>query len=583
MKLLPVKEKVVVITALKNDLRKLKGKEIIDNAAQMSNAATIAPGMYKLDPVFLAHKVKNNRQSHEYYLKHTMEQAAILRAVVEQAKSRNLLDSASYSACMYVKLIQELLGYIRDTCPDIHKPSKKLVAVTPINKMKIVQFADTITSSGNIPKVTNRPLLSSTGVDPSTSASGSKPLGNTKNDRIPRTPSSNEKNKVEHPVKGAKALCSVCNECLFAANHDMCLIDHVNSMNMRAKCASKKNKKRKERLTATNKVPFRVPIPLELEWNPMNLGDRILQLLHFLLLLSSTGCPNCSVLFGLRMLQAHDWRSLLAHQFRNVTISRVYNVEGLGHNLFSVGQFCHLDREVAFRKHTCFVHNLEDNGTEYVNQTLQDYYEHVGIFHETLVARTPQQNGVVERRNRTLIEAARTIYGPRQLLPHLTAIASEQSSLEPVLYEMTPAIPSSGLVPNPPPLAPFVPPSRHEWDLVFQLVFDEFFYPPASVAFPVPVEEASAPVESTGSPFLTTVDQDAPSPKTVSEESSSSDVIPTTVHSDAPISEHLIKPNTYKDALTQSCWIEAMQEELHEFERLKVWELVPRLDKVMVM
>ncbi|GJW93992.1 hypothetical protein Tco_0173664 [Tanacetum coccineum] len=75
---------------------------------------------------------------------------------------------------------------IRDTCPDIHKPSEKLVAVTPINKKKTVRFADTVTSSGNIPKVTNRPLLSSTGVNPSTSAKyGSKPLeGNTKNDRF---------------------------------------------------------------------------------------------------------------------------------------------------------------------------------------------------------------------------------------------------------------------------------------------------------------------------------------------------------------------------------------------------------------
>ncbi|GJV40790.1 anticodon-binding aminoacyl-tRNA synthetase, class 1a [Tanacetum coccineum] len=48
----------------------------------MSNVATIAPGMYKLDPVILAPKVKNNREAHEYYLKHTMEQAAILRKVV---------------------------------------------------------------------------------------------------------------------------------------------------------------------------------------------------------------------------------------------------------------------------------------------------------------------------------------------------------------------------------------------------------------------------------------------------------------------------------------------------------------------
>ncbi|GJY97117.1 retrovirus-related pol polyprotein from transposon TNT 1-94, partial [Tanacetum coccineum] len=44
-----------------------------------------------------------------------------------------------------------------------------------------------------------------------------------------------------------------------------------------------------------------------------------------------------------------------------------------------------------------------------------------------------------------------------------------------------------------------------------------------------------------------------------------------------------VEPKMYKDALTQSCWIEAMQEELNEFERLEVWELVPRPNKVMVI
>ncbi|GKB64551.1 retrovirus-related pol polyprotein from transposon TNT 1-94 [Tanacetum coccineum] len=44
-----------------------------------------------------------------------------------------------------------------------------------------------------------------------------------------------------------------------------------------------------------------------------------------------------------------------------------------------------------------------------------------------------------------------------------------------------------------------------------------------------------------------------------------------------------VEPKNYKDALTQACWIEAMQEELNEFERLEVWELVPCPDKVMVI
>ncbi|GJY54923.1 retrovirus-related pol polyprotein from transposon TNT 1-94, partial [Tanacetum coccineum] len=237
------------------------------------------------------------------------------------------------------------------------------------------------------------------------------------------------------------------------------------------------------------------------------------------------------------------------------------------------------------------------NGTEFVNQTLWEYYEQVGISHETSIAQTPQQNGVVERQYRTLVKAARTIkpnlsylhvfgalfypnndsenlgklqakadigifigYAPKKKayriynrrsrkiietihvdFDELTAMASEQLGSGPGLQCMTLATPSSRLVPNPPPLVPFVPPSRHEWDLVFQLVFDEFFSPPTSVASLVPIKEAPAPVESIGSPSSTTIDQDAPSPKTVSEESSSSYVISTTVHSDAPISEHLSK------------------------------------------
>ncbi|GJU42660.1 hypothetical protein Tco_1195617 [Tanacetum coccineum] len=133
-----IKRKGFCHNSIKNDLRKFKGKDIVDNAAQVSNATTIAPRMNKLDPITLALKDKNNRETHIYYLKHTMKQAAILREIVEQAKSLNPLDSASYFACKYVKLIQELVGYVRDTCPDIHKPSEKLVVVTPINKKKTV-------------------------------------------------------------------------------------------------------------------------------------------------------------------------------------------------------------------------------------------------------------------------------------------------------------------------------------------------------------------------------------------------------------------------------------------------------------
>nr|GFA75257.1 integrase, catalytic region, zinc finger, CCHC-type, peptidase aspartic, catalytic [Tanacetum cinerariifolium] len=145
-----------------------------------------------------------------------------------------------------------------------------------------------------------------------------------------------------------------------------------------------------------------------------------------------------------------------------VTIKSVYYVEGLNHNLFSVGQFWDADLEVAFRKSTCFIRNLKGNdlltgshGIDLYSITLQDsnspnliclmakatssqawlwhrrlshlnfdtinllskndivtlhaYFAVEGIQHQMSVARTPEQNGVVERRNRTLVEAARTM------------------------------------------------------------------------------------------------------------------------------------------------------------------------------
>nr|GEY60236.1 hypothetical protein [Tanacetum cinerariifolium] len=71
----------------------------------------------------------------------------------------------------------------------------------------------------------------------------------------------------------------------------------------------------------------------------------------------------------------------------SMTIKKVYYVEGLGHNLFS----------------------RTDNGTEFKNKTLAKFFDEVGITQQFSAARTPQQNDVVERRNRTLVEAARTM------------------------------------------------------------------------------------------------------------------------------------------------------------------------------
>ncbi|GJV81871.1 retrovirus-related pol polyprotein from transposon TNT 1-94 [Tanacetum coccineum] len=449
------------------------------------------------------------------------------------------------------------------------------------------------------------------------------------------------------------------------------------------------------------------------------------------------------------------------YQLGNVTISRVYYVKGLGHNLFSVGQFCDSDLEVAFRKNTCFIQNLDgvdlllgsidtnlytislddmlktspiskdglargilklkfkkdhlcsacelgkskksshqpkakdtnqvklyllhmnlcglmrvesingkkyilvivddysrftwikfliskdeapdaiikcikniqvrlnatvrnvriDNGTKFVNQTLREFYENVSISHQTSVARTPQQNGIVKRRNRTLVEVARTMlifskaplflwaeatntgcytqncfsirlrynktpyelmhdkkpnlsflyvfgslcyptndcedlgklnakadigifvgYAPTKkafriysrrtqkimetihvTFDELRSMAYEQFSSGLGLQLMTPATFSSGLVPNPIPQQSCIPPTRNDWDRLFQPMFDEYFNPPPSAISPLQVADTPRVVDLADSLVSTSIDQDAPStsiPSTQEQEQS---------------------------------------------------------------
>ncbi|GJU08343.1 hypothetical protein Tco_1124773 [Tanacetum coccineum] len=130
---------------------------------------------------------------------------------IELAKAKQPLDNALDFACKHAKRSQGLLVYVRDTCPTANKPSEKLVAVTPMSKVKKFRFSAPPTSSSNIHKQvessktpdSNTLVLSFTGLKSSTSASRSWPTGNKKNDRILQTPSSNIKNKVEVQLSSA--------------------------------------------------------------------------------------------------------------------------------------------------------------------------------------------------------------------------------------------------------------------------------------------------------------------------------------------------------------------------------------------
>nr|GFA70277.1 retrovirus-related Pol polyprotein from transposon TNT 1-94 [Tanacetum cinerariifolium] len=167
----------------------------------------------------------------------------------------------------------------------------------------------------------------------------------------------------------------------------------------------------------------------------------------------------------------------------------------------------------------------------------------------------------------------------------LTAMASEQSSSGPSLNKMTPGTISSGLVQKSSSSAYYVPPSRNDWDLLFQPMFDELLNPPPSVDNQA--AEVIAPIakvipqvddDSTGSPSSITVDQDAPSPsKSLTPTEIQSSVILQDVKNDNLDIEVAHMGN---DPLLS---VPIPEEELNEFEHLEVWELVPRPDKVMVI
>ncbi|GJT77851.1 retrovirus-related pol polyprotein from transposon TNT 1-94 [Tanacetum coccineum] len=112
-----IQDKVFVVTLLKDDLQKLKGKEIVENAAQIPFATTIAPRMFKLDIEPISHRLKNNRDAHEDYLKKIIGNTNTIHGLVERARKQNPSQPLLVSACMFTKhVVQIVLWYLDSGC-----------------------------------------------------------------------------------------------------------------------------------------------------------------------------------------------------------------------------------------------------------------------------------------------------------------------------------------------------------------------------------------------------------------------------------------------------------------------------------
>ncbi|GJR49848.1 retrovirus-related pol polyprotein from transposon TNT 1-94 [Tanacetum coccineum] len=229
-----------------------KLKDIIKSMRENSKKENVKYDYYKIETknVELEKSVakllsENERLCNE--INHVkQEQANILQRIVEQAKEKKPLDDEIDFACKNAQLIQELLVYVRDTCPNAINLSTKKVAITPKKKVKKVRFAEPLTSSSNSKQVessktsdSNTPVLSSIRLKCSTSKSGSKPTGNKRNDRISQTPSRNMKNKLD---ANSDLNCATCKKSLLDDVHDKCLLDFVKNVTSHAKSAKKHKK-----------------------------------------------------------------------------------------------------------------------------------------------------------------------------------------------------------------------------------------------------------------------------------------------------------------------------------------------------
>nr|GEY92394.1 hypothetical protein [Tanacetum cinerariifolium] len=249
-------EIIPFVKALK-DLFNSFDQFLIDELTEVQNVFNQMEQLLKIDVAPLAPKLRNNRTTHNDYLKHTQEETATLRKIVENERLLNPLNIS--------------LDYA-------------------LNNNKKIRFTEHIPSSGNTPiktisstnVVSNKHVLSSTGVNLLTSASGSQPQGNTKKDRIQRTQSRAKKNKLEdHPrtvrpsldnkksVVNTKAIlsvpnsklnvnsdlkCATCNGCLFFDNHDSCVLEFINSVNARIKSKSAKKPVNRKFWQPTGKI-----------------------------------------------------------------------------------------------------------------------------------------------------------------------------------------------------------------------------------------------------------------------------------------------------------------------------------------
>nr|GEU73440.1 hypothetical protein [Tanacetum cinerariifolium] len=482
---------------------------------------------------------RNNREAHLDYLRHLKESVETIRDVVEEAKVVRPLDSLIVSACRYTKHSQELLEYTIGTCPqDSHQRDKKH-ALAPLIRKKQVTFSE---------QCVNRCI----------DVSGSQPRSNTKKHRI-------------SPAKGV-------------------------------------NKLQAEEQPRTNKSQLRTSNHVD----SSSLAKRtVVQIVLWYL---DSGCSKHMTRDYSRLTNFVK-KFIGTVRFRNNHFGAImgYGDYVIGDSVISKalsGLICTLSQLM----HDVVLSNL------LVVQSLQEQIMVMASAFKPLKLRVFGALCYPTNDSEDLGKLQPTVD-----IGIFVGYAPSRKGTGPAPMFLTPGQISSGLVPNPVPATLYVRPINKDLEILFQPMFDEYVEHPRVERPMSPAQAVQAPVNSVGTPSSTTIDQDAHSPSILlsssalqshhqgvaaestfmednlvapvdnnpfinvfapkpSSGASSSGVVSLTesTHVSQTI-HHLIEPKNFKSAITEDCWFQAMQDEIHEFDRLQVWELVPQPDCVMII
>ncbi|GJT92790.1 retrovirus-related pol polyprotein from transposon TNT 1-94 [Tanacetum coccineum] len=659
----------------------------------------LAPGMYAIDVKPIPHPLKNNRSAHLNYISHLKENVETVREIVEEARVVKPLDNSLNYACQYTKLSQELLEYVIGTCPKSFNERDNKAPSTPVTRKKQVTFSDKPgTSSSNTQKhkvhqrvqQTNIPVIPSTGVNDSTEASGSKPRSNTKKNRILPAKKENKKevevrlrtnksvwtkvNRVDSSISSkrvvinsnSESVCKTCNKCVNSASHGMCVVNILNSVNATSTVTTVLNKgkqiwKPKGRLSDNSlyktkrvwKATGKLFADIGYQWRPT--GKK--------LTLGKLDCGRTghALVSGLRLKTGTRSKLIILWKSFIVDLKSILLGWTRTQSLFSEGNFVITDREVASERHTCLDRDIRVQISLKIiernlsTQVRSEILEGVGIFHQKSVSRTPQQNGIVERRNRTLVEEARIMMifskAPMFLWAEAVATACYTQNRSLIHTSHNKTLMSLCMIRS----LIFIfrvfgalcyPTNDSENLGKFQAKTDIRIFVGYALSRKVyriynkrtrrlmetihvtfdEMNQSMAParMSSGPEPFIMSPRQLksrlAPTDKELRCTSLSTNDCPE-MHRDKyhlrrwtkdhPLdnivgnpSRHVstrkqlasdalwccfhtelskVEPKNFKMAMIEDCWFQAMQDEIHEFDRLEVWELVPRPIYVMVI